>query len=54
MIKKSYGRYTKKQKRNKRIKKVFSWLGYGLVLLVGGAMFAATFLMLFYNYLPLK
>jgi len=51
MIKKSFGRYTKKQKRNKRIKKVFSWLGYGLVLLIGGLAYGITFLMLFYNYL---
>jgi len=51
MIKKSFGRYTKKQKRNKRIKKVFNWLGYGLVLLIGGLAYGITFLMLFYNYL---
>ena len=49
---KSFGRYTRKQKRNRRIKKVMSWIGYGLVLFAGGVMYGITFLMLFYNYLP--
>ena len=52
MITKSFGRYTKKQKRSKKIKKVAGLISYFLSLLAIGTIYAVVFFWLFYNYLP--
>jgi hypothetical protein len=52
MITKSFGRYTKKQKRSKKIKKMAGLISYFLSLLAIGTIYAMVFFWLFYNYLP--